>query len=125
MTREDAARSYEHRRAAYVDFIMEYRARYDVLVKVRDASTKVAGADPEILPHYLDQLRRLIVPIQVFGTHAAATYAQNATELLWSYVFQPDRYPGINPNTELQVFIAEVRADLDVRDRVHPLPGHD
>lgn len=58
--REDAARSYEHRRAAYVDFIKEY-------YRLLDEYHLEDSAEERFAPDYLVPLYDRLVQIQVLG----------------------------------------------------------
>jgi hypothetical protein len=65
--REDAARSYEHRRAAYVDFTKEFHRQREEIV--RDDT----GRLPDLVPLY-DRL----IQLQIFGTNEAAQLADSS-----------------------------------------------
>jgi hypothetical protein len=109
--REDAARSYEHRRNAYVDFIKEFNRRWDTYVNA--AEDMAARADSEPDPDFLDPLYGCLIQVQIFGTKEAAERAQDAYDALAARVFS-DQKMSLDVLVPLQ---SEIRRDLSIPDR--------
>jgi CHASE1-domain containing sensor protein len=105
--RENAARSYEHRRDAYVDFIKE---SYRLWNAFEEAS---AGGKFDAPAEYLVPLYDRVIQVQIFGTREAAKLAEKAFENLSDGVFLGD-----DPDpTALKLLRNEIRRDLSIPDR--------
>lgn len=115
--REDAARSYEHRRAAYADFIKGFHRQWKALA---DATNEELGgrADYQAPPDYLDALRGNLFDIQIFGTENAAKLAGRAFLVLHNQVSHGEA----SPYSVLVPLMQEVRRDLSIADRPHEPP---
>jgi hypothetical protein len=114
--REDAARSYEQRREAYVAFIKEFQRLWHELTSV--AITRgLADFDPSF--DYLDSLYERLVQIQIFGTDEAANLAYAAYRTLSGGVFGRKKIP----NDVLGPLQSEIRRDLSIADRPHEPPA--
>jgi len=110
--REDAARSYEHRRNAYVDFVKIFHDRWRVFVLAQEAA-KVRNGDNDAPIDFLEPLYDRLVQIQVFGTKEAEELAQNVLNTIANYV-----YHDINmPRDVLKLLLSEIRRDLSIPDR--------
>lgn len=107
--REDAARSYDHRREAYVAFIKEFHHRWKVSIEVEQAGFPT-GDPPEdfFVPVY-----DLLTPIEIFGTKEAARLAEEACQTLSARAFTNH---GLPPDV-LGPFQSEIRRDLSIPDR--------
>lgn len=105
--REDAARSYEHRRDAYVDFFKEF---YRFLNAFEEASARGKFDPPD---DYLVPLYDRVIQIQIFGTQEAAKLADKAFDDLSDGVFLGD---DLDP-TALELLRNEIRRDLSIPDR--------
>lgn len=101
--REDAARSYEHRRAAYVDFTKEFHHQRDEFDRSPDL--------PNLMPLY-DRL----IQIQIFGTNEAAQLADEAYNTLVNWMFGDEE---TIPEAEdvLAPLRSEIRRDLSIPAR--------
>ncbi len=113
--REDAARSYEHRRTAYVDFIKEFNYRWNVSVEVEvEVEVEVQGfpnGDPP--EDFFVPVYDLLTPIEIFGTREAAKLAREAFQVLADRAFTKQ---GLPPDV-LRPFQDEIRRDLSIPDR--------
>jgi hypothetical protein len=114
--REDAARSYEHRRAAYADFIKGFHRQWKALA---DATNEESGgrADYQAPPDYLDALRGNLFDIQIFGTENAAKLAGRAFLVLHNQVAHGEA----SPYSVLAPLMQQVRRDLSIPDRADDL----
>ena len=106
--REDAARSYEHRREAYVKFIAEYHRVWDIA-----ASACSVGDDAAIPEDFLLDLYYRRISVEIFGTKDSANHAHDAYEILFAYVFDGKPFDESNVLKEL---VDSVRRDLLVPD---------
>lgn len=106
--REDAARSYDHRRNAYLDFIKEVlRQRKAIAAAQEDRD----GSDFDPPGDYLARAYERLVQIQIFGSQEAAKLAELVIQLL---------YEGTTPNDAqdmLEVLYDEIRRDLSIPGR--------
>lgn len=111
--REDAARSYEHRRAAYADFIKEFHRQWMALA---DATNEELGgrADYEAPLDYLDALYGNLVEIQIFGTEKAAKLAEDVFRALLAGVVRSTTEIALDVHMPL---LNEIRRDLSIPDR--------
>jgi hypothetical protein len=100
--REDAARSYEHRQAAYVDFTKEFHHWHRKSVR-----EDVTPGEYEYFDPLLDRLAR----IQIFGTNEAERLANQAINALVNFVDGDDDHI---PEVEdvLEDLWSEIRRDL-------------
>lgn len=101
--REDAARSYEHRRAAYVDFIKEFHCRREELA---------SGNGEKNAPWYDMLLYDLLMQIQIFGTNKAAQPADEAFNALINAVEDNEDIP--EAEDVLAPLRSEIRRDLSI-----------
>jgi hypothetical protein len=77
--REAKARSYEHRKEAYMNFITKFYKEWSFLDEKRDLDWP-QGDPPE---DYLSPLYELLVPVEIFGSARAANLAKKALDELW------------------------------------------
>jgi hypothetical protein len=106
--REDAARSYEHRREAYVNFIAEYHRVWSVSVDAYSLHEEAALPEDFLLQLYYQQ-----ISVQIFGAKSSANLAHEAYEILFAYVFHGE--PIVESNV-LEAFQESVRRDPLVPD---------
>ncbi|MGB8229553.1 MAG: hypothetical protein WCE78_10955 [Pseudonocardiaceae bacterium] len=110
--REDAARSYEQRREAYVAFIKEFRHTCRAYIALTDE--ELGGrADNEPAFDFLVPLYDSLLQVEIFGTKQAADRAAEAYAELHDGMFGGSEVTdkGLRP---LQ---REVRRDLSIPDR--------
>lgn len=109
-TREDAARSYEHRRAAYVDFIKEFRRLSDTSVSAHIAERWGGLIPRKLQPEDLDPVYDSLGAIAIFGTEEAGRLAGEAYGALVRNVFLGEKIPaGV-----LGPLQNEIRRDLSI-----------
>jgi hypothetical protein len=109
--REDADRSYEHRRDAYVDFVKELHQQQRTSVAV-DAEAEEGHGDPnwKFPDDWFDRSYSCLVQIQIFGTKEAAMLAEKALQTFY-YGSRLDLQDMLD---NLQ---SEIRRDLSIPDR--------
>jgi hypothetical protein len=109
--REDADRSYEHRRDAYVDFVKEVNQQQRTSVAV-DAEAEEGHGDPnwEFPDDWFDHSYSCLGQIQIFGTKEAAMLAEKALQTFY-YGNRLDLQDVLD---NLQ---SEIRRDLSIPDR--------
>jgi hypothetical protein len=116
--REDAARSYEYRRAAYVDFTMEFHHRHKEFIKGDEAPGD-----------YLDALYDRLIGIQIFGTENVTQLADKAYDILVNWVYG-DEETIRKAEDVLALLRSEIRRDLSIptlaraRDRTLGIGDH-
>lgn len=108
--RDDAARSYEHRRQAYSEYMCQWRRHADMAFhhQVIDRS----GPDPDF--DWLDDLYEAFTAVQVFGTRDAVTGAGVAMRAVDTYA-QGSGEPDLDWDV-IEPFRREVRRDLAIPD---------
>lgn len=115
--REDAARSYEHRRDSYVAFVEEYH-RYGARMAEVNWSY-----EPEPPEDWISTLYDRLVQIDIFGTKEAAKLAKDAYDAMAR--FGPTDQ-GLNPEV-LDPLMSQIRKDLLIDspsgDRLPPIPA--
>ena len=77
--REAKARSYEHRKEAYMDFIMKFYKEWWAIGEQQYQGWP-QGDPPD---DYLSPLYELLIPIEIFGSAKAANLARKALNELW------------------------------------------
>jgi hypothetical protein len=105
--REDAARSYEHRREAYVNFVTQWRLHYDRAWRYRN---EPGPGEPDY--DWMDPLHEAFVNVQVFGTKAAVQAAEATMKNL-------DAYAGSAAKLDYSLFEnlqTQIRRDLAIPD---------
>jgi hypothetical protein len=109
--REDANRSYEHRRDAYVDFVKELHQQQRTSVVV-DAEAEEGHGDPnwEFPDDWFDRSYSRLVQIQIFGTKEAAMLAEKALQIF----YYENR---LHLQDALESLQREIRRDLSIPDR--------
>lgn len=110
--REDAARSYDHRRDAYIDFMSEWNRYYDIAYRARVLGP---GEEPDF--DWLVDLYGKLIPVEIFGTGSAAKSARAALKALSDYAYNGTALDHAIFG-ELQSI---VRRDLGVPD--YPISG--
>ena len=105
--REDAARSYEYRREAYIDFVRDYHRHWNILA----AEPWKPRPDPP--EDWLQPLHDRLTEIDIFGTREAARLAREALNELDDYAFTSK---GLSPHV-LDQLNSEIRRDLSIPDR--------
>ena len=118
LDRDDAARSYDHRRDAYMTFLTDFMAMTDLLWR-RENEPFEGDRDPEPPEDLLAPLFRRIDVIHVFGTGAAFVTATKALETLSRWVFGSAERPASWDDVEEArlAFVAQIRRDLRVSDK--------
>jgi len=110
--REDANRTYEHRRAAYADFLREFE-RLRRLYVDGDAANR-----PAISQRTFDELSAFWTAITLYGTDRANDLANDCLASIKRWVADPDNDDAAESALEAWFFFLEqIREDLDV-------PGH-
>jgi hypothetical protein len=110
--RDDAARSYDHRRKACMDFLNDYLIKADAIAW---AEVVYEGDAPE---DWLEPMRRQLGEVQVFGTRAAFNRATEAYALLhrWCYGPREDAPTWDDVVMAKDAYVDQVRRDLHVSD---------
>jgi hypothetical protein len=108
--REDAARSYEHRRDSYVAFIKEFNRLLDTY---NDAAKERGLANARFPRDFLDSLDDHLVQIRIFGTQEAWKLAAEAEQALFFRVC----LGKFMPPDSLAPLRSEIRRDLSIPDR--------
>jgi hypothetical protein len=118
--REDELRSYEHRREAYENFVMEWFRHYDLAFAYKVEHD--GEPDPVQLPYdFLDPLMsKALVRVHMYGSHDASLHANEAANNLLDYVLE---------NVEIQHdpisrFQATVRQELGIPGSNPATAGH-
>jgi hypothetical protein len=106
--REDTARSYDHRRDAYMAFFKTYNERWNAL-ETAWISSGVVNEPPE---DFLAALYDLASEVEIFGTREAASCAREAYKALSAHAFANKRMP----DEPLHLFQEQVRLDLGIPD---------
>jgi hypothetical protein len=106
--RDDAARSYEHRREAYLNFVTQWRLHHDMAWRYRTFGKN--GPDPDY--DWMDDLYDSFVALQIFGTRSAVEAAEAALKNLSAYCTE---------GKDLQYSLfeevqAQIRRDLSIPD---------
>jgi hypothetical protein len=112
--RDDAARSYEHRREAYMTFLNTYQISRDAISLAEESLI----SDPSENSEFLAPLYRSVGEVQVFGTRAAFERATEAYELLRRLCFGPSEDAPTLRNVDMaqNAFVDQLRRDLHVSD---------
>lgn len=110
--REDAARSYEHRLTAYVDFIKEFH-RLSMASDEMRAAWEEEPADHDFYLDYVEPIFISALRIQIFGTEKAAGLAAGAGRALLEQVSSGKEIPG----DVFEPLLSVVRRDLKIPDR--------
>jgi hypothetical protein len=110
--RDDAARSYEHRRDAYFAFLNDYLDMMDRILRTEEEEGPSASFDDDAL----EPLQRRLDEVQVFGTRAAFDSAMEALVRLSNRCFG-----NVQPSLQevmaaKDAFVDQVRRDLHVSD---------
>ncbi|HEX5348512.1 MAG TPA: hypothetical protein VFW64_15630 [Pseudonocardiaceae bacterium] len=114
--REDANRSYEHRRAAYVDFIKEVNQQW------RDFAEMELEGDHywEPTDDYRERSYNCLVQIEIFGTKEAAKLAEEALRILYNTLpagEQQGQHHILDHQDLLEPLKSEIRRNLSIPDR--------
>ena len=102
--REDAIRSYEHRRAAYADFVTTWEGYVEAVI---------AGDERDMPPPEgsdWDPLYRARTQVQVFGTAKASAAASSAVSALEKWAGSDTRLD----RSSMDTYLAEIRRDLAI-----------
>jgi hypothetical protein len=105
--RDDAARSYEHRREAYVNFVNQWRVHYDIAWRYR---TLGGPGEPDY--DWMDPLYEAFVALQVFGARGVIAAAEATMKNL-------DGYCTSGADLDYRLFEnlqAQIRQDLAIPD---------
>lgn len=102
--REDAARSYDDRRHAYLEFIAE-------LDKIISASYWLTPDSPPPPEDYLAGVGTCLLRVRVFGSQAAAQMAENAMQRLDDWV-QSDNLSFRTVSESIAQLVEQIRRDL-------------
>jgi hypothetical protein len=110
--REDAARSYEHRRAAYIEFLNDHHRYWNTVASahLRD--------QPEPPEDWLVPLHDRLVEIDIFGTTQAATLARAALDALSDAAYSSVKF---DPSA-LDLLKSQVRRDLMIDPAIEGTP---
>lgn len=108
--RDDAARSYEHRREAYLNFVTQWRLHHDRAWRHRTFGRNAPDPDYD----WMDDLYESFVAIQIFGTRGAIEAAECAVKDLDDYCTE-NKDLHYNLFKEVQ---AQIRRDLAIPDGI-------
>ena len=107
--REDANRTYEHRRAAYADFLREFE-RLRRLYVDGDAANR-----PAISKRTFEELSAFWTAITLYGTERANGLANDCLTSIEGWVTNPDNDDAAENALEAWFdFLGQIREDLDV-----------
>lgn len=110
--REDAVRSYQHRREAYVDFVRTFREQWNSILSIITEEEDDARPPGKRPYDYLDPSYNQLAGIEIFGTKEAAKLANKALGTLYGGVFGDRQIP---PDV-LEPLLNEIRRDLGSLD---------
>jgi hypothetical protein len=127
--REDVNRTYEHRRAAYVDFLQELERLQFLYIEPHQARLALAEPSREpIEPPALDDpvfygLRERYSALTVYGTHEAQQAAYNCLNALIVAAVNPEASAAAEHHFAAQsVYLRQIRKDLGVPEQ-QPVGG--
>jgi hypothetical protein len=107
--REDADRTYEHRRAAYVDFLQELERLQG---NVRDFDPDVALDDDDVA---FKGLSERLVAVRVFGTYEADLLARDCLDKLQRSALHPEDTARFEDAVRAGAeYLLQIRKDLGV-----------
>lgn len=110
--RDDALRSYDHRRQAYMGFLSELLHLEDKLVEWNNGYGGT-GNFPDPPEDWLDKLHNLATSIRIFGTQAAWIAANDSIEAL-DNVSTSGSWEHFG--TRIEPYLTQIRKDLMVKD---------
>jgi hypothetical protein len=109
--REDVNRAYEHRRAAYADFVQEFMR----LQKMFGGSSQQAAGITD--PAFAELADRLAA-VNIYGTYEAVELAGECFGLLNEWACRRDKTDLAGPVVQaVKKFFAQIRKDLGVPER--------
>jgi hypothetical protein len=110
--REDAARSYEHRREAYAAFSKQWNTH---LARAESAVTR--GREIESDVDWTSEVFDACLVVELYGTAAATEAALNAVNglsMMFSKKLTPDVWTDLHQR--INVFTLQARVDLKIAD---------
>jgi hypothetical protein len=116
--REEATRTYDQRRDAYLDFMKDWDERFNAIYM-----NKLTREEPEPPEDYLEPLFKHVEQVRTFGSRQAGSLALDAFGALRYHAYEGGPIPALG----LDEFREQVRRDLGVADgsitRDGPTPG--
>ncbi|MEU6997211.1 hypothetical protein [Nonomuraea sp. NPDC046570] len=109
--REDVARSYDHRREAYIEFMQEWERHFNMVYNARYSDS---GYNPEPDHDWMDSLQERYVAVQLFGTEPARKKALEAMLSLDKVARLDEEF--LSARTVLEEFGSQARSDLKIPD---------